>query len=82
MEVNDVAQKEASVVESLDYNSFCKLLLKLKTEDGEETSAFFFEMMNCINFEQRTNLSACLLTFFAKNYLVRIKPGLTWKPIG
>ena len=36
MEVNDPAQKESSVVEALDYNSFCKLLLKFKAEYGEE----------------------------------------------
>jgi hypothetical protein len=49
MEVNDAAQKEASVVEALDYNSFCKLLLKLKTEDGEKTSVFYFIEIKCKN---------------------------------
>jgi hypothetical protein len=82
MEVNNGAQKEASVVEALDYNSFCKLLLKLRTEDGEKTPIFYFTEINFKNCYQHTNIYVCSLTYFTKNYLVQIQPGLTWKPIG
>jgi hypothetical protein len=71
MEVNDPAQKESPIVEALDYNSFCKLLLKFKAEYGEETVIYWSKQIYCKNFQRFTYLSVCSLTSSPRTIWIR-----------
>lgn len=74
-EVSVAAQEETSVVDALDYNSFCKLLLKFKAEDGEEADLHYPARLIAISPKNELRYIYVLNLSLHRNIWIKSKPG-------